>query len=161
MSKSTSFALPVIILIAIAGVIVWPRLYRKREGVKTPPSCSSNVRQMAVALLQYQSMWDDKLPTSNWQTAITPFFRSKVLFTCSQLQLQGRHDGLAMYWHLARREPANSQGSFQYRARFRDGCPCPECRCEAGRDFLLSAHGLPGPPYVVVRLRRWPRQVQV
>ena len=100
MNKSISFALPAIILIAIAGVIVWPRLYRQREGVKTPPRCSSNVRQMAVALLQYQSMWDDKLPTSNWQTAITPFVRSKVLFTCSELQVQGGHDGFAMDWHL-------------------------------------------------------------
>lgn len=97
MNKSTSFALPAIIVTTIAGVILWTRQPRKEH---IHMSCTSNIKHMATALQLYQSEWDDRFPASNWQTSITPLLKHTDLFTCSVLLPKGGHDGFAMDWHL-------------------------------------------------------------
>lgn len=97
MSKSTSFALPVIILIAIAGVIIWPMLSPNRSSPAT--ICLSNVKQQSVSHLLYQADWDDHYPVKAWQTSLAKYTKATD-FSCDEVTKKGGKDGYAMDWHL-------------------------------------------------------------
>jgi prepilin-type processing-associated H-X9-DG protein len=97
MSKSTSFALPAIIVIAIAGVVLWPLLIPVRHSTAT--LCLSNVKQQVVALVLYESDWDEHYPVKEWQTSLAKYTKARD-FSCDEVTKKGGKDGYALDWHL-------------------------------------------------------------
>ena len=87
--------LVVIAIIAILAAILFPVFARARENARRA-SCSSNLKQIGLGLLQYTQDYDERLPawangpstTSNattsykWIDAIFPYVKSEQLFTC-------------------------------------------------------------------------------
>ncbi len=57
--------LVVIAIIAILAAILFPVFAKAREKARQS-SCSSNVKQMGLGLLQYVSDYDQRYPTNNW-----------------------------------------------------------------------------------------------
>ncbi len=90
--------LVVIAIIAILAAILFPVFARARENARRS-SCSSNLKQIGLGLLQYSQDYDERLtrgwygptgfdpsgPTNGrykWMDAIQPYTKSTQLFTC-------------------------------------------------------------------------------
>lgn len=79
--------LVVIAIIAILAAILFPVFARARENARRT-SCMSNVKQMALATMQYTQDYDEKLPGSrrgadaSWLTVIQPYAKSTQLYDC-------------------------------------------------------------------------------
>lgn len=97
MSKTTSFALPAIIVIAIAGVVLWPWIMPRTDGHRVP-SCLSNVKQLSVALLIYQSDWDERYPHRDWLDSLDEYVKNDQMHTCTEVKAKGGEYGYAMNW---------------------------------------------------------------
>ena len=80
--------LVVIAIIAILAAILFPVFARARENARRA-SCSSNLKQIGLGLIQYSQDYDEKYPYSRtdpdpapWQTKIFPYVKSSQLFAC-------------------------------------------------------------------------------
>jgi prepilin-type N-terminal cleavage/methylation domain-containing protein len=63
--------LVVIAIIAILAAILFPVFERAREQANKT-ACLSNMKQIALGILQYNQDYDDTLPYPGWQPAIAP-----------------------------------------------------------------------------------------
>jgi hypothetical protein len=84
MSKSTSYALPAIIVIAIAGVVLWPWIMPHSDG-HYGNQCLSKVKQMGVGMAIYQSDYDERFPARDWMTAEHTYVKNWDVFRCIEV----------------------------------------------------------------------------
>jgi len=80
--------LVVVAIIGILSAILFPVFARARENARRA-SCMSNVKQLALATLQYTQDYDEKLPTvSNgggtgiWLNMLQPYIKNTQVFFC-------------------------------------------------------------------------------
>jgi prepilin-type N-terminal cleavage/methylation domain-containing protein/prepilin-type processing-associated H-X9-DG protein len=81
--------LVVIAIIAILAAILFPVFAKVREKARQT-SCSSNMRQLGLGMLQYSQDYDEHWPSSKatsgfaagWAGSIYPYVKSKSVFTC-------------------------------------------------------------------------------
>ena len=86
--------LVVIAIIAILAAILFPAFARARENARRA-SCSSNQKQLGLAIMQYTQDYDEKYPpmysnppVSYWSMKIQPYTKSAQVFDCPST---GRH----------------------------------------------------------------------
>ncbi len=82
--------LVVIAIIAILAAILFPVFARARENARRS-SCSSNLKQIGLGILQYVQDYDEKYPdwnvgatsaTPGWAYAIQPYLKSTQIYQC-------------------------------------------------------------------------------
>ena len=85
--------LVVIAIIAILAAILFPVFARARENARRS-SCSSNLKQIGLGIIQYTQDYDEKLPmrvygggtplslAMSWRRTTLPYTKSTQLFTC-------------------------------------------------------------------------------
>ena len=84
--------LVVIAIIAILAAILFPAFAKARESARRA-SCSSNLKQIGLGMLQYAQEYDEKFipatidasPVTNelpWQVLVQPYLKSADLFRC-------------------------------------------------------------------------------
>ena len=79
--------LVVIAIIAILAAILFPAFAKAREAARRS-SCSSNMKQIGVALMQYTQEYDEKYPIGNagdsiaWTVVVQPYLKSAQIFSC-------------------------------------------------------------------------------
>ena len=86
--------LVVIAIIAILAAILFPVFAKAREKARQA-SCSSNLKQLGLSLIQYEQDYDEMLPSSNyisgsgcpvtstgWAGQIYPYVKSTGIFVC-------------------------------------------------------------------------------
>lgn len=83
--------LVVIAIIAILAAILFPVFGRARENARRT-SCQSNLKQIAIGMLQYTQDYDEKFPiyghggtvdaSTGWAFTIQPYVKSTQLFQC-------------------------------------------------------------------------------
>jgi len=87
--------LVVIAIIAILAAILFPVFAQAREKARTA-SCSSNCRQMGLAILMYKQDYDERFPfggwrpppgpdgdgTWDWQNSTAPYIKNKGVYYC-------------------------------------------------------------------------------
>ena len=80
--------LVVIAIIAILAAILFPVFARARENARRS-SCTSNLKQIGLGVLQYVQDYDDSMPGHNmanqrqlWMDIIQPYIKSEQVFTC-------------------------------------------------------------------------------
>ncbi len=83
--------LVVIAIIAILAAILFPAFAKAREAARRS-SCSSNLKQMGIAVMQYAQEYDEKYPLAHdyrtggtnltWRQTIQPYLKSTDLFRC-------------------------------------------------------------------------------
>ena len=80
--------LVVIAIIAILAAILFPAFAKARESARRA-SCSSNLKQIGLALMQYSQEYDERLPGGAenggnyaWSYVIQPYVKSTDLFRC-------------------------------------------------------------------------------
>jgi prepilin-type N-terminal cleavage/methylation domain-containing protein/prepilin-type processing-associated H-X9-DG protein len=82
----------VIAIIAILAAILFPVFARARENARRA-SCQSNLKQIALATIQYTQDYDEKFPNQGWAGGSNPWFetpawqlypytRSSQIFVC-------------------------------------------------------------------------------
>ncbi|BDI33299.1 hypothetical protein CCAX7_53500 [Capsulimonas corticalis] len=91
MNKRNGFTLiellVVIAIIAILAAILFPVFAKAREKARQI-SCASNMKQLALGLLQYNQDNDESMPTTNttwgggWAGEIYPYVKSKGVYGC-------------------------------------------------------------------------------
>jgi len=78
--------LVVIAIIAILAAILFPAFAKAREAARRS-SCSSNLKQIGLGLMQYSQEYDEQLPAGvngvgAWALVIQPYIKSTNLFAC-------------------------------------------------------------------------------
>ena len=81
--------LVVIAIIAILAAILFPVFARARENARRT-SCSSNLKQIGLGILQYVQDYDETMPGHNmrapqnqyWMDIVQPYVKSSQLFVC-------------------------------------------------------------------------------
>ena len=79
--------LVVIAIIAILAAILFPAFAKARESARRS-SCSSNMKQMGIGIMQYTQEYDEVMPSTrmgagnNWQVLLNPYLKSYDLFIC-------------------------------------------------------------------------------
>lgn len=82
--------LVVIAIIAILAAILFPVFARARENARRA-SCSSNLKQIALGIMQYTQDYDEKFPQFwggsapnpyGWADEIQPYLKSTQIFQC-------------------------------------------------------------------------------
>lgn len=77
----------VIAIIAIIAAILFPVFATAREKARQA-TCTSNLKQLALATLQYCQDYDEYYPgvtdgaTTSWETTIYPYVKSKQAYVC-------------------------------------------------------------------------------
>jgi len=100
--------LVVIAIIAILAAILFPVFSRAREKARQA-SCSSNLKQIALAAIQYTQDYDEMLvpdrvgPTTgefSWCACIYPYIKSNQVFTCPSQSIAGSWLDYTYNWNL-------------------------------------------------------------
>ncbi len=80
--------LVVIAIIAILAAILFPVFARARENARRS-SCSSNLKQIGLGIVQYNQDYDEKFPLAlysnfqtTWPVAVQPYIKSVQVFQC-------------------------------------------------------------------------------
>ncbi len=79
--------LVVIAIIAILAAILFPAFAKARESARRA-SCSSNLKQIGIGMIQYTQEYDEHYPfnqingVGNWAQVIQPYVKSTDLFRC-------------------------------------------------------------------------------
>ncbi len=110
-TRATAFTLiellVVIVIIVVLAAILWPPQFGDREKAR-PATCVSNLKQLTLALIQYNQDNDQTYPrrqttdrsgrVSSWRTAISPYLKSKDCYKCPSNPMHDasdiEHDGL-------------------------------------------------------------------
>ena len=103
MMKHKAFTLPQILLLVVVLILVTllaiPLFVR--GNLNHSGSCSSNLKQIGLGLVQYTQDYDEKFPIltieQGWVGAMQPYVRSTRLFSCPDEQERGG-DNLNDYW---------------------------------------------------------------
>ncbi len=107
--------LVVIAIITILAAILFPVFARARENARRT-SCSSNLKQLSLAMLQYSQDYDERYPgafgtavatagdvnNQVWDAAIMPYMGIKVVYDQSPRVLQCPSDGRNRDWGTIR-----------------------------------------------------------
>jgi prepilin-type N-terminal cleavage/methylation domain-containing protein/prepilin-type processing-associated H-X9-DG protein len=104
--------LVVIAIIAILAAILFPVFAQAREKARMA-TCTSNLKQMGMGMMQYQQDYDEQFPQwgwgannntgtaeafTYWTNAIMPYTKNVQIYTCpSDAQAWG-HDTVDMWW---------------------------------------------------------------
>jgi prepilin-type N-terminal cleavage/methylation domain-containing protein/prepilin-type processing-associated H-X9-DG protein len=101
MSSKRAFTLiellVVIAIIAIIAAILFPVFAKAREKARQT-SCTSNEKQIGLALMQYVQDYDETLPNrqnvsgTNWKSYITPYIKSSGVWICPSNPARGGSD---------------------------------------------------------------------
>jgi len=93
MRKRSGFTLiellVVIAIIAILAAILFPVFAKAREKARMS-SCSSNLKQMMLGVIQYTQDYDERYPSArwggnnaySWRATTAPYVKSRQLFAC-------------------------------------------------------------------------------
>lgn len=85
--------LVVIAIIAILAAILFPAFAKARESARRS-SCSSNLKQIGIGIMQYNQEYDEKMPSGRmsptkadqaggaWPNLLQPYIKSYDLFRC-------------------------------------------------------------------------------
>lgn len=78
--------LVVIAIIAILAAILFPVFARARENARRA-SCMSNLKQIALGMMQYTQDYDEQFPRYNsnvlgWSSVLQPYLKSTQIFVC-------------------------------------------------------------------------------
>ncbi len=96
--------LVVIAIIAILAAILFPVFAKAREKARQS-SCQSNMKQLALGVLQYVQDYDEKYPQRSynfngamdeaysWRVLIQPYLKSKAIFQCPSNPTNGWMSG--------------------------------------------------------------------
>jgi len=117
--------LVVIAIIAILAAILFPVFAKAREKARQS-SCLSNMKQLALATLQYAQDYDERLPM-RWQASdpnftipsmIEPYIKNRQVFQCPSWSTTRTHTGIGTY-----------QLSYTWPGGFpaHPASPCPTC----------------------------------
>jgi prepilin-type N-terminal cleavage/methylation domain-containing protein/prepilin-type processing-associated H-X9-DG protein len=97
--------LVVIAIIAILAAILFPVFAKVREKARQI-SCASNLKQMALGILQYQQDYDEVFPMGwtatatgwyGWPTEIAPYIKSTGVLVCPDDSKGGMPDVVSWY----------------------------------------------------------------
>lgn len=106
--------LVVIAIIAILAAILFPVFARARENARRA-SCSSNLKQIGLGVIQYTQDYDEKYPigpnisntdyTTAWAATLQPYLKSLQIYQCPSDSLGPTTDpnvtGYTDYWYNA------------------------------------------------------------
>jgi len=118
-SRNSGFTLiellVVIAIIAILAAILFPVFAQAREKARTA-SCSSNAKQLGLAVLMYKQDYDEKFPfggwrpndlgTNDWQNTTIPYIKNKGVFRCPSTTDLDEDNSKPTEW-LWNRNPVN------------------------------------------------------
>ncbi len=114
--------LVVIAIIAILAAILFPVFARARENARRS-SCTSNLKQIGLGVLQYVQDFDESMPGHNmavqhqlWMDVIQPYIKSEQVFTCpsdSRPQAQYRYTAGDYATETCRRAANGTLGNFK------------------------------------------------
>jgi prepilin-type N-terminal cleavage/methylation domain-containing protein/prepilin-type processing-associated H-X9-DG protein len=89
-TRQTGFTLiellVVIAIIAILAAILFPAFAKARESARRS-SCSSNLKQLGLGIMQYAQEYDEKYPMrwnnlAGWNQVVQPYIKSTGVFQC-------------------------------------------------------------------------------
>jgi prepilin-type N-terminal cleavage/methylation domain-containing protein len=103
--------LVVIAIIAILAAILFPVFAQAREKARMA-SCTSNLKQLGLAMMQYHQDYDEKYPSWNWgdsyggrgeaismwHIAIFPYVKNTGVYTCPSDAQQWSQDTTDLWW---------------------------------------------------------------
>ena len=116
--------LVVIAIIAILAAILFPVFARARENARRT-SCTSNLKQIGLGLIQYSQDYDEKLPHDyfgpdtdssgrggayKWMDAIYPYVKSEQIFVCPSDTIGSLPTNNSRYAY----RPDGSTAGYQY-----------------------------------------------
>ncbi|HAZ64219.1 MAG TPA: hypothetical protein DCZ72_11510 [Armatimonadetes bacterium] len=97
--------LVVIAIIAILAAILFPVFAKAREKARQA-SCSSNEKQIALAIMQYSQDYDEMYPRGyttpparDWKSDCEPYIKNTQVFRCPSVPAQG--SGYGYSWWMA------------------------------------------------------------
>lgn len=100
-------AAAVLVVIAIVAAIIFPMFQKVREG--SGRSCASNLRQLSVALTQYEQDADSGFPAganpagNGWAGELYPFTKSTGVYHCPDDPQQGNYVSYAENRNIVKR----------------------------------------------------------
>ena len=114
--RHRAFTWPQILLLVAVLIVVTllaiPLFVRARDDTNHNGSCSSNLKQIGLGLLQYTQDYDEKYPIlttqQGWVGALQPYVKSTLLFQCPSEKERGG-DNLTDYWFNRRLEGVASK----------------------------------------------------
>ena len=79
------------LVLCLLAVMFWPTFGHLRPGEQLQNSCQSNLKQLVLAVKQYQATYGDKYPIASkggmgWAAALLPYTQGWKNFQCSSTQ---------------------------------------------------------------------------
>ncbi len=100
----------VVALLAVLGALLFPALGRAREQARRT-ACTSQLRQIGLALLLYRQDWNNRLPQHLSQLH-RPYVKDARLFLCPSDPMSGQAGGTNDYMEGSRHLPGGV--SYKY-----------------------------------------------
>ena len=89
--------LVVVAIVAVLGAVLFPTFAKSREKARQS-SCSSNMKQIALALQMYARDYDGYLPAAyGWQDLVMPYIKNEQVFACPTRTTPKPHYALSPY----------------------------------------------------------------
>lgn len=82
-AKGCAIAVGICVALGLLLFLLSIPIVRKSKAASTQSSCSSNLRQSALACLMYAADYDDHLPRdTDWEAVIYPYVKNRSIFVC-------------------------------------------------------------------------------